>query len=195
MFNLLSVGPPRLCIKSSYSYFSFGSRAPIHYKYVLLPVTIGNPIVEIRRSWDRLISTMGFHILVRCHLYIKSGPRPESCSTWHSRTLRNKGILRLQNFTFWNKANLRYLIAATGQVISNWIQIVNFSARMTVKFDGWPRKTIGHFFYTRSSFVHHFKSIGEFKLDLQSRNTQFGSKLVICYPLWPWNLTDDLAKQ
>ena len=50
MFNLLSVGPPRLCIKSSYSYFSFGSRAPIHYKYVLLPVTIGNPIVEIRRS-------------------------------------------------------------------------------------------------------------------------------------------------
>ena len=30
---------------------------------------IGNPIVEIRRSHDRLISTMGFPILVRCHLY------------------------------------------------------------------------------------------------------------------------------
>ena len=28
-----------------------------------------------------------------------------------------------------NKANLRDLIAATGLVISNWIQIVNFSAR------------------------------------------------------------------
>ena len=27
--------------------------------------SIGNPIVEIRRSYDRLISTMGFHILVR----------------------------------------------------------------------------------------------------------------------------------
>ena len=53
-----------------------------------------------------------------------------------------------------NKANLRDLIAATGLVISNWIQIVNFSARVTVKFDGWPRKTIGHFFYTTSSFVH-----------------------------------------
>ena len=94
-----------------------------------------------------------------------------------------------------NKANLWDLIAATGLVIPNWIQIVNFSARVTVKFDGWPRKTIGHFFYTMSSFVHHFKSIGEFKLDLQSRNTQFGLKLVICYPMWPWYLMDDLGKQ
>ena len=83
-----------------------------------------------------------------------------------------------------NKANLRDLIAATGLVISNWIQIVNFSTRVTAKSDRWPRKTIGHFFYTTSSFVHRFKSIGEFKLDLQSRNAQFGSKLVICYPVW-----------
>ena len=31
--------------------------------------------MEIRRSYDRLISTMGFPILVRWHLYIESGPR------------------------------------------------------------------------------------------------------------------------
>ena len=84
------------------------------------------------------------------------------------------------DFAIWrmtlNKANLRDLIAATCLVFSNWIQIINFSAPVTVKFDGWPQKTIGHFFYTTSSFVHHFKSIGEFKLDLESRNTQFGSK-------------------
>ena len=36
--------------------------------------SIGNPIVEMRRSYDRLISTMGFPILVRWHLYIESGP-------------------------------------------------------------------------------------------------------------------------
>ena len=30
--------------------------------------------MEIRRSYDRLISTMGFPILVRCHLYIDSEP-------------------------------------------------------------------------------------------------------------------------
>ena len=30
--------------------------------------------MEISRSYDRLISTMGFPTLVRCHLYIESGP-------------------------------------------------------------------------------------------------------------------------
>ena len=63
---------------------------------------------------------------------------------------------------------------------------------MTLKFDGWPRKTIGHLFCTRPSFMHHFKSIGEFKLESQSLNSQFGSKLAIFCPEWPWNLMDDL---
>ena len=74
-----------------------------------------------------------------------------------------------------NKANLRDLIVATGLVIWNWIQIVDFSGRVTLKLDGWVKKTIGHFFYTTSSFVQHFKSISEFKLELQSGNAQFGS--------------------
>ena len=34
--------------------------------------------MEIRRSYDRLISTMGFPIPVRRHLYIESGPKPLS---------------------------------------------------------------------------------------------------------------------
>ena len=37
--------------------------------------SIGNPIVEIRQSYDRLISTLGFPILVRWYLFIESGPR------------------------------------------------------------------------------------------------------------------------
>ena len=96
---------------------------------------------------------------------------------------------------FSNKANLRDLIAATGLVISNWIQIVNFSAPVTVKFDGWPCKTIGHLFYATSSFVHHFVPIGEFKLELQSGNAQFGSKSTIFLAVWPRNFTDDPQKQ
>ena len=36
----------------------------------------GNPIMEIRRSYGRLISTMGFPILVRWRLYIESRPMP-----------------------------------------------------------------------------------------------------------------------
>ena len=70
-----------------------------------------------------------------------------------------------------------------------------FLCLVTWKFDRWPWKTIWHLFYTTSSFVHHFKSIGEFKLDLQSGNAQFGSKSAIFCPVWLWNLTDDLEKQ
>ena len=67
-----------------------------------------------------------------------------------------------------------------------------FLSRVTLKFDEWPWKTIGHLFYATSSFVHHFVAIGEFKLELQSGNTQIGSKSVIFLAVWPWNLTDDL---
>ena len=51
-----------------------------------------------------------------------------------------------------------------------------FLSCVTLKFDGWPWKTIGHLFYATSSFVHHFIPIGEFKFELQSGNAQFGSK-------------------
>ena len=40
-----------------------------------------------------------------------------------------------------------------------------------MKFDGWPRETIGHLFYTMSSFVHHFKAIIKMYMNLSS--TQF----------------------
>ena len=75
------------------------------------------------------------------------------------------------------------------------VKIRDLLSRVTLKFDGWPWKTIGHLFYVASSFVHHFIAIGEFKLKLQSGNAQFGSKSAIYCPVWPWNLTDDLEKQ
>ena len=74
-------------------------------------------------------------------------------------------------------------------------KLVIFLSRM--QFDGWPWKTIRQLFYTTFSFVHHFKSIGEFKLELQSRNVQFGSKLAILCPLkfddWPWKSIGHLS--
>ena len=75
------------------------------------------------------------------------------------------------------------------------VQIDDFLSLVTLKFDGWPWKTTEHLLYTTSSFVHHFKSINELKLKLQSGNAQFGSKSVIFCPVWPWNLMDDLGKQ
>ena len=73
------------------------------------------------------------------------------------------------------------------------IKIGDLLSRVTLKFDGWHWKTIGHLFYVASSFMHHFIAISEFKLKLQSGNAQFGSKSAIflsCvtskFDGWPW---------
>ena len=50
----------------------------------------------------------------------------------------------------------------------------------TIHRAAWSQlKTRGHLFYSTSSFVHHFVTIGVLKLELQSGNAQFGSNLTI----------------
>ena len=58
----------------------------------------------------------------------------------------------------------------TVQKRSIWVKIGNFLSRVTLKFDRWPSKTIGHLFFVASSFVNYFTAISEFKLELQSGN-------------------------
>ena len=60
-----------------------------------------------------------------------------------------------------------------------WVKIDDFFSCVTLQFDVWPWKTIGHLFNATSSFVHHFLTIGDFKLELQSGNAQFGSNSTI----------------
>ena len=55
-----------------------------------------------------------------------------------------------------------------------WVKIGDVLYHVTLKFDGWPWKTTGHLSFAVSSFVQHFLAIGEFKLELQSGNAQFG---------------------
>ena len=76
-----------------------------------------------------------------------------------------------------------------------WVKIDDFFSCVTLQFDVWPWKTMVHLFYATSSFVHHFVAIGEFKLELQSGNAQFGTNSMIFGAMWPWNLTYDLEKQ
>ena len=71
----------------------------------------------------------------------------------------------------------------------------SFLAHITLIFDGWPQQIIVHLFYAMSSFVHHFISIDKFKLESQSKNIQFGSKLAFFSPVWLWNLVDDIKQQ
>ena len=72
------------------------------------------------------------------------------------------------------------------------VKIDNFLSHVTLKFDTWPWKTIGHLFYVASSFVHCVIAVSEFKLELQSGNSQFGSKSMFSCPVWPfeiWQMT------
>ena len=75
-----------------------------------------------------------------------------------------------------------------------WVKIDYFFSRVTLQFDGWPWKTIGHPFHATSSFVQHFVPIGEFTLALVWKRL-FGSKSIIFLAVWPCSLTDDLEKQ
>ena len=77
------------------------------------------------------------------------------------------------------------------------VKIGDILSRVTFRFDRWLWNTIGHLFFTTSSFVHHFKSIGEVKLSLHSGNAQFGPKLVIFVPpeleIWWMTLKNNRA--
>ena len=73
------------------------------------------------------------------------------------------------------------------------VKICHFLVLVTLKFDRWHRKTIGHLFYAASNFVHHFIVISEFKPELQSGNAKLGSKSMIFLSRmslklnkWPW---------
>ena len=124
--------------------------------------------------------------------------------------------LQFCNLTYdvWPWKTIGHLFYATSSFVHHFVAIGEFklelqsgnaqfgsnstifrAVRGTLKFDGWPWKTIGYLFYATSSFVHHFVAIGEFKLELQSGNAQSGSNLTIFRAVWLWNLTDDLKKQ
>ena len=75
--------------------------------------------------------------------------------------------------------------------------MVFFLSHVTLKFNRWPWKTIGQLFYTTSSIVHHFKAMGEFKLELQSGTAEFGSKSATSFPcdleIWQMTLKNNRA--
>ena len=54
--------------------------------------------------------------------------------------------------------------------------MIDYSTRVTLEFDGWHRKTIGHLFHLPRSFVCHFIANHELKLELLPGNVQIGAK-------------------
>ena len=122
----------------------------------------------------------------------------ETCdlAIWHM-TLKNNRAPLLCYFKLCPSFPSHWWVQS-GVTVRNcliWVKNDDIFRRVTLQFDGWPWKTIGHLFYTASSSVHNFVAIGEFKLNLQSGNVPFGSKLTIFLAGWPCNLTDELQKQ
>ena len=100
-----------------------------------------------------------------------------------------------------NRAPLLYYIKHCASFQSHqWIQTgitvrkcsirvkIGYLFCVTLKFGGWPWKSIGHLSYSTSIFEHHFK---EFKLEWRSGNAQFSSKSAIFWPrdLEIWRMT------
>ena len=78
----------------------------------------------------------------------------------------------------------------TVQKCLTWVKISNFLSHVTLIFDRWPWKTVGHLFCATLSYVHHFIAICKFKLELQFRNAQIGATFVLTsdFDLWPLTL-------
>ena len=52
-----------------------------------------------------------------------------------------------------------------------WVKFDDLLSSVTLKFEGWPSKTIGHLFYATSNFVQHFVAIGELLTGVTVRKT------------------------
>ena len=145
------------------------------------------------------------------HRWIQTGVAVRKCPTW-VKFDDFKSCVTLK-IDVWPWKRIGHLYYATSSSMHHFVAIGEFKldlqsgnaqfgsksmiffSRVTLPFDAWPWKTIGHLFYATSSFVHHFVAIGEFKLELQSGNAHSGSNSTIFRAVWPWNLTDDLKKQ
>ena len=166
-------------------------------------------------TWENNKATLLYYIKLcasfQIHCWIQTGVTVQKCSirvkigeffVLHDReiwwmTLKNNRAPLLYYIKFWAAFQSHWHIqtGVTGQKRSIPVKIGAFFPRVTLKIDVWPWKTIGHLFYITSRFVHHFKSIGEVKLELQPGNTQVGYKLANFCPTWPWKMMYDLEKR
>ena len=155
---------------------------------MLLPAlcNISYPLVNSSWSYSLEMANLGqiWRFLEPCHLEI-----------WRM-TLQNNRAPLLCHFKLCVSFHTHWWIQIWVTVWKRLIRVKidDFFSRVTLQFDGWPSKTIGHLFYATSSFVYHVVPIGEYKFELQSRNAQFGSNATIFRVVWPWYLTDDLEK-
>ena len=174
------------------------------------PMWPRNLMEDLKKTIGNLLYTMSsfvhhFKAICEFKLELQSGNSQFGsklmifCLPWPQNlmTLKNNRAHHLCYFKLC--ASFHSLLSIQSEVTIRkrqiWVKIGNFWSRVTLKFDRWPWKTIGHLFYATTSFVYHFIAICEIKRKLQSGNTKLGSKSAIFSPAWPWNLTANPEKQ
>ena len=110
--------------------------------------------MEIKRSYDRLISTMGFPIPVRWHLYIESGPRALAVWTLILQWRHNErnGVSNHQphhcllNHLFRNRSKKTTKLPVTGLCVGNSPLTGEFPAQMASNMENvsiwWPHRDL-----------------------------------------------------
>ena len=147
--------------------------------------------MDLGGTWHRIIGH--YHVFKDIHIFPNAYDTSEN-RMYFNTLLKNKHSV----FFFLKEGKPEGFESCDRPIVRErpiWVKIGDVLYRVTLKFDGWPSKTIGHLSFAVSSFVQHFIAIGEFKLELQSGNAQFGSNSTIFRAVWPWNLTYDLEKQ
>ena len=121
------------------------------------------PISEFKldlQSWNAQFGSKSMIFFVPCDLEI-----------WQM-TLKNKGVPLIRYFklyaSFVDASELKLELQCGNAQFGSKSTI--FLCLVTLKFDEWPWKTIGHFSNATSSFVHHFIVMCEFKPELRSVN-------------------------
>ena len=94
-------------------------------------------------------------------------------------------------FYGWTSKTIGHLFYATSSFVQHFVAIGEFKlelqswkaqsgpkstifwGRVTLKFDGWPWKTIGHLFYATSSFMHHFIPNSNFWVTVRKFSIRF----------------------
>ena len=134
------------------------------------------------------------------HCWFQIGDSPETPNLGQNRRFLEPCDLQILRMTL--KKTIGHLFYATSSFMHHFVAIDEFKlelqsrnaqfgsksiffSRVTLQYDVWPWKTLGHLFNAASSSVHHFVAIGEFKLELQSRNAQSGSNSTIFRAVWP----------
>ena len=90
--------------------------------------------------------------------------------------LENSQINRAPPLTYFKlctpfHSHQRFATGVTVHKLSIWVKISDFLSLVTLKFDRWHSKTIGHLACATWSFVHHVIAVWELKQELQSGNS------------------------